>query len=91
LDITAKTTRAAAKEMGWILSGTWKPCKACAAGKAKQKNVPKESKHKPAKGENRIFLDITMVKRMKESPNVTKPNWRIMVDERTGMKFSDFF
>jgi hypothetical protein len=22
---------------------------------------------------------------------VTKPNWQIMVDERTGMKFLDFF
>jgi hypothetical protein len=85
-------TRETAKEMGWILSGTWKPCEACAAGKAKQKNVPKESEHKPAtKGENRIFLDIATVKRTKENPSVTKPNWRIMVDERTGMKFSDFF
>jgi hypothetical protein len=85
-------TRMAAKKMGWILSGTWKPCEACAAGKAKQKNVPIESKHKPAtKGENRIFIDIAMDKRTKESPNMTKPNWCIMVDERTGMKFSDFY
>ena len=32
-----------------------------------------------------------MVKKAKGGPPVTKPNWRIIVDERTGMKFSDFF
>jgi hypothetical protein len=75
------------------LTGSWKPCEACAAGKAKQKNVPKESEHKPAdKDANRIFLDIATVKKLKNGPNVTKPNWRIMVDgKRTGMKFSDFY
>jgi hypothetical protein len=53
--------------------------------------VPKESEHKLAdKDANRIFLDIATVKKLKNGPNVTKPNWRIMVDERTGMKFSDF-
>jgi hypothetical protein len=74
-----------------LLTESWKPCEACAAGKAKQKNVPKESEHKLAdKDANRIFLDIATVKKLKNGPNVTKPNWRIMVDERTGMKFSDF-
>jgi hypothetical protein len=78
--------------MGWILSGQWKPCEACTIAKAKQKNVPKESEHAPARaGENRIFLDIATIKKVKGGPTVTKPNWRIMVDERTGMKFSDFF
>ena len=42
-------------------------------------------------GENRIFLDIAMIKKQKGGPSVTKLNWRIMVDERTGMKFSDFY
>jgi hypothetical protein len=32
-----------------------------------------------------------MVKKSKGGPPVTKPNWRIMVDERTGMKFSNFY
>jgi hypothetical protein len=85
-------TRATAKSMGWILSGGWNPCESCATAKAKQKNVPKESEHQAAtKEENRIFLDIATVKKAKDGPPVTKPNWRIMVDERTGMKFSDFF
>jgi hypothetical protein len=85
-------TQLAAKLMGWVLSGKWKPCESCATVKAKQKNVPKESKHQAAtKGENHIFLNIVTVKKAKDGPNVTKPNWRIMVDERTGLKFSDFF
>jgi hypothetical protein len=75
-----------------LLTGSCKPCEACAAGKAKQKNVPKESEHKLAnKDANQIFLDIATVKKLKHGPNVTKPNWQIMVDERTGMKFSDFY
>jgi hypothetical protein len=84
-------TWSTAKSMGWVLSGGWRPCKSCAMAKAKQKNVPKESEHQAAsKGENRIFLDIT-VKKVKDGPPVTKPNWQIMVDKRTGMKFLDFF
>jgi hypothetical protein len=85
-------THKAAREYPWLLTGSWKPCEACAAGKAKQKNVPKELEHKPAdKDANQIFLDIATVKKLKNVPNVTKPNWQIMVDERTGMKFSDFY
>jgi hypothetical protein len=85
-------TRAAARSMGWVLLGSWKPCKACTVAKAQQKNVPKESEHATAGvGANRIFLYISTIKKTKDGPKVTKPNWRIMVDERTGMKFSDFF
>jgi hypothetical protein len=85
------TTRATAKALGWVLTGTWSPCEACAAGKARQKNLPK-SEHAPAeKGANRIFLDLATVKTPKGAPKISKPNWRIMVDERTGMKFSDFY
>jgi hypothetical protein len=39
-------THKAAREYGWLLTRSWKPCEACAAGRAKQKNVPKESEHK---------------------------------------------
>jgi hypothetical protein len=61
------TTRKAAREYGLLLTGSWKPCEACAAGEAKQKNVPKESEHKPAdKDANRIFLDIATVKQETE-------------------------
>jgi hypothetical protein len=82
----------AAKNMGWILTGPWKQCASCAAGKAKQKNDPKESEHASRKkGENQIFLDIATVEKPKDGPKVSKPNWRIMVVERTRMKFSNFY
>ena len=85
-------TQSAAKSMGWVLTGSLRPCKSCAAVKAKQKNVPKASEHKKAvKGKNHIFLDIvTINKKVKEGPLVLKPNWQIMVDEWTGMKFFGF-
>jgi hypothetical protein len=85
--------RKTAEALGVKLTrGTLKPCEACTAGKAKQKNAPKTSDHEPATAEERqIFLDIATVKQIKGGPNVTKPNWRIMVDERTQTKFSDFY
>jgi hypothetical protein len=44
-DVTRKT----AKALNWILTkGTLKPCDACAAAKAKQKNVPKMSSMAPS-------------------------------------------
>jgi hypothetical protein len=36
-------------------------------------------------------LDIATIKEIKDGPKVSKKNWRIMVDERTGLKFSDFY
>ena len=87
-------TRKMAEAQGFkITRGTLGPCEACAAGKAKQKNVIKESKHDPANDSNeRIFLDISSVRPKKDMKvTVTKPNWRIMVDERTQMKWSQFF
>jgi hypothetical protein len=84
-----------AKELGWTLSlGSLKPCDGCLAGKAKQKNVPSKSNHVVATEANkaRVFLDITMIKKPEgEKGSVYKPNWRFVVDERTQMKFSDFF
>jgi hypothetical protein len=84
-----------AKELGWTLSReNLKPCDGCTAGKAKQKNVPKESAHVVATEPNeaRVFLDITTNKKPEgESGSVYKPNWRINVDEMTQMKLSDFF
>ena len=86
-------TRLTAKTLGWILKpGLFEVCMACAEAKAKQKNVPKISEHtKATKEEPRIFLDISTVKDKSGLDVLTKPNWRILVDERSGMKFSDFF
>ena len=88
------TTRWAAKVLNWNLArGGMKPCEACAAAKAKQKNVPKASEHIPAsKPAERIYIDIATVRKPKDGAATnSKKNWRIMVDERTQIKFSDFF
>jgi len=86
-------TRLTAKALGWTIKpGCFEVCKACAEGKAKQKNVPKISEHiKATKEAPRIFLDLATVKDRLGKTELSKPNWRIMVDERTGMKFCDFF
>ena len=86
-------TKATAKQLGWQLIGAIKPCESCAIAKAKQKNVPKKSEHQIAtKNGERIFLDISSVKTMEKlDKTASRPFWRIMVDERTQLKFSDFF
>ena len=88
-------TRTAAKHLGIeITRGAMQQCESCATGKAKQKNVPKNSDHVPATTSNeRIFLDISTIMKPKSEKKVmiTKKNWRLMVDEHSGLKFSDFF
>jgi hypothetical protein len=85
--------RKIAKTLDWeIVRGTLQPCAACAAAKAKQKNVIKESEHQPTtKPGERMFLDLASVKPRKDGPTTKKPNWRILVDEATQLKFSDFY
>jgi hypothetical protein len=75
--------RKIAKQLGWeLIPGSLGACKLCAAGKVKQKKVPKLSEGEPAKaGENRIYLDIVTVKHKKGHPKPMKSNWKIMVDE----------
>lgn len=87
------STRSTAAELNYELTrGTMKPCEACTVAKAKQKNIPKVSDaEKGTKEERRIYLDISTIKAKKNGPKVTKPNWRIMVDEHSTMKFSDFY
>lgn len=87
-------TRVIAKALGFrVLRGTLKVCEACAIAKAKQKAVPKMSTSvKSTVPNGRIFLDLSRIKPPKDSDiTVTKSNWRLMVDEHTHMKFSDFF
>ena len=71
---------------------TLKPCELCVAGKSKQKNVTKSSDHVSDKDNyGRIFLDIYTIKSLKYiKVKDAKPHWIIMVDESTGLKFSDF-
>ena len=87
------STRKVAKYMGWTITrGTLQVCEGCAAAKAKQKNVVKQSDHVASEvaGE-RVFLDISSIKQLQNGPKVhPKQHCRIIVDERTGMKFSEF-
>jgi hypothetical protein len=54
-----------AKTLRWkLMPQTLKPCDACAAGKAKQKNVLKASKHQvTTANEARVFLDLATVRK----------------------------
>ena len=70
-------------------------CTACSEAKAKQKSVPKKSKHKEATTPNgRIYLDISTIKKpkhMKQVKHVYQPHWGILMDETTQLKFTEFF
>jgi hypothetical protein len=45
----------------------------------------------PPETGRRIFLDIVTVKAPKGAPTISKPNWRILVDQESQLKISDFF
>lgn len=90
-------TRKTAKRLGWeITSGGLGPCDYCAKGKAKQKNIVKESKSVPSK--DRLYLDISSLKPArgkdgKIDPNVLRcgtPHWRILVTDRENLRNSTF-
>lgn len=92
--INENETRKIAKALGWELKpGEMGVCESCTIAKAKQKNVVKASKHVPAEKPNeRIYLDIATIKKPEGSfPMSTNNVWRIMVDECTQMKITDFF
>ena len=55
--------------------------------------MPKVSNHTVSDEVNgRMYLDLAKIKRPKNMKvTLTKPNWQLIVDEKTGMKFSQFF
>ena len=90
-----ESTRKTAQELGWILTrGTLKPCLYCAKAKAKQKNVCKESTAPKAEVPGgRVYLDLSKVTISKSDDTefeLTKKLWKIVMDEATGKKWSDF-
>jgi hypothetical protein len=91
--INEKPVQKIALALGWELTrGTLGVCEPCTEAKAKQKNLPRHQEAPPStKDENRIYLDIATIKKTKKGPKVYKGNWRIMVNERTQLQFSDFF
>ena len=84
-----------AKEKGWVLAcSTLMPCEYCARSKAKQKNVRKESitpiAHVPG---HRLCLDlskVTVKSGTSENETFNHDNWKVLVCEATGKKWSDF-
>jgi hypothetical protein len=75
-----------------ILTGSGKVCKACAEWKARQKIIIIEAEKRSDSVQNgRVHLDISSVKNHDYEDSTLKPYWRIIVDERTQIKFSDFF
>jgi hypothetical protein len=91
--INEKAVQKTVIALRWELTrGTLGVCEPCTEAKAKQKNLPRHPDAAPStKDENRVYLDIATIKKTKKGPKVYKGNWRIMVDERIQLNFSDFF
>ena len=85
-----------AKYLGMTLTrGTLKPCEACAESKAKRKAIAKTSEHQRSNEVNGwIYLDISTIKKPKNDNSIKRinqANWRLMIDEKTQLKFTDFY
>ena len=90
-----ESTRHTAKQLGWIITrGNMKPCMACARAKAKQKNICKASTSpKATEPGGRVFLDLSKVTVSRSDGSdfeLKKKWWKIMVDQATGKKWSEF-
>jgi hypothetical protein len=88
-DVTFKI----AAQLGMELTKTaFQTCEACAIGKAKQRNIPKEALREKASIFNgRVGHNLSKIKAL-EGMEVTinKSNWHIMINEATGFKKSAF-
>lgn len=78
-----------------LTRGTLQPCEDCAGAKAKRKPIPRVSEHNRSDEVNgRMYLDISTIKKPKNDDSVMEvdqANLRLMVDEKTQLKFTDFF
>ena len=83
--------RESAKELEiHITRGSLEPCEACLTAKAKKESVNYRQHQRSMIPNERIYLDLSRL--IKAGSNaIYKPNWRLIVDERTGMKFTEFF
>ena len=84
-----------AKELGWVIvRGTLKTCKHCKKSKAKKKNVQKETvTEKASVPGHRLYLDlskVTVKSGTSKNATINQDNWKVMVCEATGKKWSDF-
>ena len=85
-------TRRTAKRLGWKLSdGVMCPCASCAAGKAKQRRVPKVSDREKAKrAGQRWSHDISTIGD-KADTRPPKKQWHLRRDEYSGWSKSTFY
>jgi hypothetical protein len=93
--IGEEATRLTAKQLGWTITrGALGPCLHCARSKARQKNVTQESgSEKSRKPGERLYLDLSVVTVARddgEEATILRKNWKIVVCEATGKKWSDF-
>ncbi len=75
-------TRRTAKGLGWELKdGIMNACPSCAAGKARQKNVPKKTKRELSiKAGKRIHHDLSTIM-PKNDASCPRPVWHMLQDE----------
>ena len=87
-------TRKAAADLGWTIThGTLGACKSHAKAKAKQKNVANGAatpKEKAKEVNGRVHLDPSCIVNPKTEKQPKRPNWCLIVDEKTGFKSSSF-
>lgn len=87
-----QATKKSAEYLGWKVSGPEPVCVECTEAKAKQKSVPQEAESQPLeKGEMRVYLDICPMKAKKGEYVIPKPNWCMVVEEKTQYKTSGFY
>ena len=80
-------TKATAKKLKWIISGKMNFCDSCAKGKARVKNIKKETDTPVKKKGDVLALDISSVKYVSKG---NKKFWLRLMDLHTKMKWSYF-
>ena len=76
-----------ATSLGLELTGSLEKCPDCATAKMRQKNIPKENENRSLTPGERLYIDTSSVKSKSYGGNKF---WSLVVDEATGMTFSDF-
>jgi hypothetical protein len=85
--------RATCKALCWELNqGTLGVCAACMVAKAKQKAITiSKEEVKEQDGKTQVYLDISSIKKPKDIKAIYNQHCWILVDERTQLKFVDFY
>ena len=86
------TWEAAVEQLGWVISDEDRnTCPYDIATKAKQKWLSRSRNDKTRESNERVGIGIITVKSKKKfGIIVSKPNWLMVIDERSGTKISSF-